>query len=67
MYSVSLLRELKLGYGSLVLRINTSQIDITKFSVTLPWFASQVFALVLRPVDFRDAHGNDLGRVAQFG
>lgn len=56
MYSVSLLRELKLGYDSLVLRINTSQVDITKFSVTLLWFASQVFALVLRPADFRDAH-----------
>lgn len=65
MYSVSLLRELKLGYSSLVLRINTSQVDITKFSVTLLWFASQVFALVPRPADFRDAHRNDLGRVAQ--
>lgn len=65
MYSVSLLRELKLGYSSLVLRINTSQVDITKFSVTLLWFAFQVFALVLRPADFRGAHRNDLGRVAQ--
>lgn len=45
MYIVSLLRELKLGYDSLVLRINTSQVDITQFSV-----------VCLSSICFRDAH-----------